>query len=382
MYNRFPVTFTHGKGCVLYDTEGKAYLDGLAGIAVNTLGHAHPALVGAIQEQAGKLMHVSNLFLTEPQAQLAEKLTQVSGMDRVFFCNSGAEANEGAIKLARKIAKERGRGGEIISLQNAFHGRTIGTIALGQEKYAKDFLPMPGALRQVPFNDIEAVRAMVSDQTAAIIVEPVQGEGGIYPATQAFLQTLRVLCDEHQLTLIFDEVQSGVGRTGHWYAWQYYGVQPDLLTSAKALGGGFPIGAVLAREEIASHLKPGDHGTTYGGNPLACAAALAVLNTVEQEGLLKATKANGAYLRERLEALKAQFPEDILEIRGVGLMQGVQMAYPTRPLVTILLHQGVIASATAGSVVRFVPPLIVTQEELDQMVDGLKTALELYQAEK
>ncbi|MEL6534354.1 MAG: aspartate aminotransferase family protein [Bacteroidota bacterium] len=382
MYNRFPVTLTHGQGCTVYDAEGKAYLDGLAGIAVNTLGHAHPALVGAIQEQAARLMHVSNLYFTEPQAQLAQKLTEVAGMERVFFCNSGAEANEGAIKLARKIAKQRGRGGEIISLQNAFHGRTIGTIALGQEKYSKDFVPMPGVLRQAVFNDIEAVKALVSQETAAILVEPIQGEGGIYPAQKEFLEQLRALCDEHQLTLIFDEVQTGVGRTGFWYAWQYYSVRPDILASAKGLGGGFPIGAVLAREEIAQYLKPGDHGTTYGGNPLAAAAALAVLNTVQAEGLLEATQANGRYLRRRLEEFQAKFTEDVLEVRGVGLMQGVQMAYPTRPLVTLLLQEGVLASATAGTVVRFVPPLIVTQDEIDQMVSGLERAMERYQEEK
>ena len=376
MYGRFPVTFERGEGCVLYDTNGKEYLDALAGIAVNNIGHCHPRWVQAVQGQANRLVHVSNLYYTEPQARLAKRLTEVSGMDRVFFCNSGAEANEGAIKLARKIGHAKGRKGHIISFQQSFHGRTVATIALGQEKYYSQFRPIPDEPRQVDLNDLDAVKKLVDQDTVGIIVEPIQGEGGIHPSHGEFLKGLRQLCDEHELTLIFDEVQSGMGRTGYWYAWQYYGVQPDILTSAKGLGGGFPIGAVLAREATAQHLQPGDHGTTYGGNPLGCAASLAVLDVIEEEGLLDAATRMGAYLREQLEELQMRYPDDIKDVRGVGLMLGAEMAYPSKPLVGRMMHHGVLTSATANTVVRMVPPLIITRHQIDHLVTVFEKAIQ------
>ena len=375
MYKRFPITFVRGEGSTLYDSEGKAYLDALAGIAVNSLGHSHPRLVKAIQDQAAQLIHVSNLYYTEPQGKLAQKLTEVSGMDRVFFCNSGAEANEGAIKLARKIGHAKGRKGHIVSMGHSFHGRTVATIALGQEKYQKGFSPMPGETRQAIMNDFGSVEALVDDDTVAIILEPVQGEGGIHPATKEFLEQVRALCDQKGMMLIFDEVQCGVGRIGTWYAWQHYGVQPDILTSAKALGGGFPIGAVLAKQEVAEQLQPGDHGTTYGGNPLACAASLAVLETIEAEGLLVASETKGAYLRNGLQSLQQKYPEQILEIRGEGLMVGAQMSFPCRELVGRMLKHGLLVSATADTVVRMVPPLVITTEEIDRLIQIFEIAL-------
>ena len=303
-YASLPITLVRGQGTRVWDADGKKYLDFLAGIAVNALGHCHPKLVRAVQEQAATLMHVSNYYYNAPAAKLAEKLVQVSGMERAFFGNSGAEANECALKIARKYGKAHGGPGKfgIVAAQKSFHGRTIATVtATGQPKYSEPFAPVVPGFSHVPFNDIAALEAAVTDDTCAVLLEPIQGEGGVYPAHKPYLEAARALCDKHSALLIFDEVQTGVGRTGKWFAYEHYGVIPDVLTSAKALGGGFPIGACLARGEAAETLVPGDHGSTYGGNPLACAASLAVLETIEEEYLLANAHAMGAYFAHTAE---------------------------------------------------------------------------------
>lgn len=372
-FNRFPVAFARGEGCYLWDVEGKRYLDALAGIAVNTLGHGHPKVVQAIQEQAAQLMHISNFFVSEPQMQLAEKLSKLSGMDRVFFTNSGAESLEGAFKIARKYAHSQGRGGHIISFENSFHGRTLATLATGIKSSHKGFEPIPVGFRQVPFNDMDAVKAATDKQTAAIVIEAVQGEGGIHLAEQAFLQALRAFCDKHHIVLIFDEVQSGIGRTGYWFAKDYFGVQPDIMTLAKGLGGGVPIGAILSSEKVSAALNFGDHGTTFGGNPLVCAASLATLQAIEDENLLEKVRQNGTWLREELQKLNEP---SIKQIRGLGLMTGVEFDFETKALVLEMLKNGVVANATATKVLRLVPPLIITKKELSVILEVLQKSIQ------
>ncbi len=372
-FRRFPLAMERGEGCYLWDVEGNKYIDALAGIAVNNVGHCHPKVVKAIQDQAGRLTHISNFFVSVPQVQLSEKLVSLSGLERVFFTNSGAESLEGAIKIARKYAHSRNRGGTIISFHNSFHGRTMATIATGQKKYQEGFDPIPTGFRHVPFNDLEAVKEAIDHETAAILIEPIQGEGGINVADQEFLKALRALCDQHDIVLIFDEVQCGIGRTGHWFAKDYFGVQPDIMTLAKGLGGGVPIGAILSNEKVSSAINFGDHGTTFGGNPLVCAASLATLEVIGEEHLLEHARDMGQWLKGQIEALNEP---SIKEIRGTGLMLGIVFDMETKPLVLEMMKHGVIANATAGNVLRLVPPLIITKKELSTILDVMVTSLQ------
>lgn len=367
-YKRFPLTITKGKGSKVWDSEGNEYIDALAGIAVNSLGHSHPKVVEAIKNQAEKLIHISNFYLTEPQALLSEKLANLSGLPRVFFGNSGAEANEGAIKIARKYAHTHHRGGEIISFEGCFHGRTLATIATGKWSMQEGFEPIPAGFKTAPFNDIEILKSMISEQTAAIIIEPIQGEGGINVVDKKFMKQLRTLCDENNIVLIFDEIQCGIGRTGYFFAKEYFDIQPDILTSAKALGSGVPISAILTTEKISEVIKPGDHGTTFGGNALATAASLAAINTIEQENLPNQATEKGKWF---INKIKENSPESIgiKEIRGMGLMLGFEFDREAKPIVEEMMKNGVLANATANTVLRIVPPLNISYEDLQTVVD-------------
>ncbi|MGY6560166.1 MAG: aspartate aminotransferase family protein [Nitritalea sp.] len=377
-FNRIPITFVKGRGARLWDAEGREYLDMLAGIAVTNVGHCHPKVVKALQEQAAELMHISNFFVSPPQVALSKLLTHLSGLERVFFTNSGAESVEGAVKIARRYAHAKGRGGEIISFEGAFHGRTLATIASGQKKYQEGFAPIPGGFRQVPFSDFEAVASAVSQETAAVLVEPIQGEGGVRPVCPHFLKKLRKLCDEQDIVLIFDEIQCGIGRTGHWFAKDYYEVQPDMMTLAKGLGGGIPIGAFLTNDKVAAAVQFGDHGTTFGGNPLATATALATLQVIQEEKLLAHTQEMGQLLREEIKNIQADFPE-IEEIRGKGLMLGIVFKQETLPIMRALLKERVVANATAGNVLRLVPPLTISEEEIFRFSLRLRKVLQTLQ---
>ncbi|MEX0965750.1 MAG: acetylornithine transaminase [Bacteroidia bacterium] len=371
-FKRYPITLASGKGAKVWDVEGKEYIDAVAGIAVNSVGHCHPAVVEAIQKQAEKLIHISNFYLSEPQAHLSQKLAEISGLDRVFLTNSGAEAVEGALKIARKHAHSIGRGGNIISMHGCFHGRTLATIATGKKEMQNGFEPIPQGFIQVPFNDIDAVAAALNEEVAAVIVEPLQGEGGIIEAQPEYLQQLRQLCDENNTVLIFDEIQSGIGRTGKWFAKDHYGVQPDIMTLAKGLGGGVPIGAVLSTEAVSAAINFGDHGTTFGGNPLVCAASLAVLKVIEDENLLKAADEKGKWLRQQINSLNEP---SIKKIKGLGLMLGIEFEFETKPLVAEMLSRGVLANSTAGNVLRLVPPLNIGYPELELLVSVLILSL-------
>ncbi|MGM0565225.1 MAG: aspartate aminotransferase family protein [Bacteroidota bacterium] len=367
-FKRFPLTITEGKGAHVWDDNGNKYIDALAGIAVSSLGHGHPKIVKAISGQAEKLIHISNFYLTPPQAKLTQKLTDISGMDRVFFANSGAEANEGAIKIARKYAHAKGRGGEILSFEGCFHGRTMATIAMGKDTMQKGFEPIPEGFKMLPFNNLKAVKEAVSENTAAIIVEPVQGEGGIHLAKKDFLQGLRKICNIHDIVLIFDEIQCGMGRTGYFFAKDYFDVEPDILTSAKALGSGVPVSAILTNNKVAETLNPGDHGTTFGGNALATAAALATIEAIEEEKLLDAAQEKGCWFITKMEEKN---PESIgiKEIRGLGLMLGIEFDREAKPIVEVMMKKGVLANATAGNVLRIVPPLNIPYEDLEKVIE-------------
>lgn len=370
LYKRYPLVLERAEGARVWDRDGREYLDALAGIGVNGVGHCHPKVVQAVQQQAARLIHVSNLYYTEAQSSLAEKLATVSGFEKVFFCNSGAEANEAAVKLARKYADKTGRTGPIVSLENCFHGRTIGTIALGKEKYRKGFGPMPSGIERVPANDIAALERIIDGQTAALILEPIQGEGGVVPLDQAYLERARALCDEHGALLIYDEVQCGVGRTGKMFAWQHFGVKPDLLTAAKGLGGGVPIGAVMATKEAAGVLGHGEHGTTFGGNSLATAAAGAVLDVVEEENLCEAAREKGEWLMQTLRE-RAEGWSCVKGVRGVGLMVGLELTFKGAPVVEKMLEKGVLSNCASDVVMRLLPPLVMTQEQLERVVEVL-----------
>ncbi len=375
-FKRYPVTLTHGEGSKVWDNEGREYIDALAGIAVNSLGHKNPAIINAIKEQADKLIHISNFYLSEPQALLSEKLATLSGLDRVFFGNSGAEAVEGAVKLARKYSNSKRDAGDVISFTGCFHGRTIATIAMGKKKMQEGFGPMPAGFKQAEFNNLESVKATADDKTAAIIVEPIQGEGGIVPAEKDFLQGLRDFCDEKDIVLIFDEIQCGIGRTGYTFAKDFYGVQPDILTSAKALGGGVPISAIICNNKIAGAINPGDHGTTFGGNPLATAAALATIKEIEKENFLEEVKEKGKWF---VDEIKSRDPKSVgmKEIRGMGLMLGIVFEFETKPVVENMMQLGVLANATAENVLRIVPPLTISKDELKKVIDVIFKAAEV-----
>jgi acetylornithine/N-succinyldiaminopimelate aminotransferase len=375
LYKRYPITLTQGRGARVTDTDGNEYIDALAGIAVNSVGHCHPNVVEAIQDQADNLIHISNLYYNQPQSELAELLTEVSGMDRVFFCNSGAEAVEGAIKMARKHGNHEDKQGDIISMHNCFHGRTIGTIAMGKDKYSKSFRPMPSGFSKVSMNNVEELEETMDDDTLAVILEPIQGEGGIHPVEKAYLEKVRELCDQHNAVMILDEIQCGVGRTGKMYAWQHYGVQPDIVTSAKALGGVFPIGAVLATDKASELFEHGDHGTTYGGNPLACAAAKASIQTIIEEDLLDQAIEKGNYFMNKMRSV-AQNWEAITEVRGAGLMIGVELNFKGAKVVEHMMHEGILSNCASDNVMRLVPPLTISMDDLKKvaqvLIDSIK----------
>ena len=370
LFNRYPITLVRGEGSQLWDTEGRPYIDVLAGIAVTSVGHSHPKVVRAVQAQAAKLMQVSNLFITEPQMQLTQQLAERSGLERVFLSNSGAEAVEAAFKLARKYGSRHGKDGTIVSMEGCFHGRTLATTAAGKDKYQQGFAPIPGGFVRAPYNNLEAVQAVVTDQTTAIIVEPVQWEGGIRVAEPEFLQGLRRLCDEKNMVLIFDEIQCGMGRTGSLFAYEPTGVVPDVITLAKALGGGMPIGATLAKESLTDALDQGDHGTTFGGNPISCAAALATLEVIVEEGLADRARQLGQQAVQYLQERAASHPS-VMGIHGKGLMLGVQLDQPARPVVDRMLEKRVIASAVGGNMVRLVPALTIEWDDLKKALDVL-----------
>jgi acetylornithine aminotransferase len=372
-YGRYPLVAARGAGCWLYDVDGNKYLDFLAGVAVNNLGHCHPKVVAALREQAGRLLHCSNYFHIPQQIELAELLCRHSFGDRVFFCNSGVEANEAAIKLARKYSAEQHGANrtEVITALASFHGRTLaGISATGQDKVKAGFAPLLPGFVHVPFGDIAALRAALTPNSCAILLEPVQGEGGVNVPPEGYLRAVRELCDERQLLLIFVEIQTGCGRTGTLFAYQQEGVEPDVMTLAKALAGGPPIGAMVAREQYAAALGPGSHGSTFGGNPLIAAAGLAALKTIIEDGVLDNCVAMGAYLRQKLEALKEKYPF-ILEVRGRGLILGMELSIEGGELVKTALERGLLINCTVGKVLRFVPPLTVSRDEIEQMLEIL-----------
>jgi acetylornithine/N-succinyldiaminopimelate aminotransferase len=371
-FRRYPLVLERGEGCFVWDVEGNKYLDVLAGIAVNNVGHSHPTVVKAIQDQAAKLVHISNFYLSKPQVELTEKLAEISEMDRVFFGNSGAEAVEGAIKLARKYAFKNGRGGTIISMEKSFHGRTLATIATGKEKMQHGFGPIPHGFKKVPFNDFDALKAEITEEVAGIIIEPIQGEGGINPVEIEYVKQVRTLCDEHNMSLIFDEIQCGMGRTGKWFAKEHYGVEPDIMTSAKGLGGGVPIGAFMAKEKTASAIDFGDHGTTFGGNPLVCASALATISVIEEEDLLENATEMGEWFKE---AIEAENLPGYKRFKGKGLMIGLEFDFETKPLVAKMMEHNVLANATADNILRIVPPLNIGYKELQILIDVIKLSI-------
>lgn len=380
-YARAPLSLVRGRGSYVWDDEGKQYLDFTSGIAVSALGHCHPHWVKAIQQQAAELIHVSNLFRNPNQAELARRIVGYAGPGRVFFCNSGAEANEALIKLARLhgVEKAGGKEGEcykIICAKNAFHGRTFGGMsATPQEKIQKGFRPLVPGFSFGEINNLQSFAELVDGQTAAIFIETIQGESGVNPCTPEFLRGLRELCSKNNLLLLVDEVQCGIGRTGTFYAFEQAGIQPDAVGMAKGLGGGFPIGAVWIRQNAAELFHPGSHGTTFGGTPLACAAALAVLDVIEREQLLKKVTENSAVWRAGLETLKQEFPTQIVGVRGVGYLVGVQFASETGPYQTALRENGMLVPSAGGNVLRLLPPLTATPEELHQSVEILRKVL-------
>ena len=372
-YTRQPLSIVRGRGTKVYDLEGHEYLDFVGGIAVNILGHGHPDLVQAIQRQAAQLIHTSNLYYTEPQVQLAQLLVEHSFADKVFFCNGGAEANEAAIKLARRYSHDRygAERFEIVTMKNSFHGRTMATLtATGQDKVQKGYEPLLQGFSYVAFNNLEELERAVTDKTAAIMIEPIQGEGGVYVADREYLKQVRDLCTRKDVLLIFDEVQTGMGRTGSLFAYEQWGVQPDIMTLAKGLGGGVPIGACLAIDSVAKTFSPGSHASTFGGNPLACAAGLAVCHTLLDSRLLDHARRTGEYFSKGLSDCKARH-RVVREVRGLGLLQGIELDMDAKTVVSECLARGILINATGEHVLRFVPPLIITPQEIDRLLDTL-----------
>ena len=388
-YGRFPIAIEHGEGCRLWDTEGKEYLDFVAGIATCTLGHAHPALIAAVTEQIKKLHHVSNLYYIPEQGELAEWLVNNSCMDKVFFCNSGAEANEAAIKLVRKYAHtflDKVEQPIILTAKASFHGRTLATVAAtGQEKYQKGFTPLPTGFAYVPYNDITAIENAIADldegtfsRVVGIMIEPLQGEGGVRPGDLEYFLKLRKICDENNILLVFDEVQVGVGRSGKLWGYEQLGVEPDILTSAKGLAGGIPIGAMLCKNSCAA-FEPGNHASTFGGNPFVCASALAVLRTIENEGILHNVQARGEQLRVKLRAIAKKYPSLFTEVRGWGLIDGIELRaeidLTSIDLVKAAMEEGLLLAPAGTKVLRFVPPLVVSSAEVDEAANILERAI-------
>ena len=376
-YNRYPIALERGKGVFLYDCEGNRYLDFVAGLGVNALGHAHPRVVKVIRQQAARAIHFSNLYYNEYQGRLAEKLCQLSGLNRAFFSNSGTEAIEGSIKLAR-LAGHRAGGeakSQLVALQGSYHGRTFGAMSLtGQDKYRKGFEPLLEDVKFVPRNDLEALRQAINDHTCAIVLEPIFGEGGIHECSAEFLQECRALADRHRAALIFDEIQCGLGRTGTIFAFQAFGVTPDIVAIAKPIAAGLPLGAFLAKEEFASAISAGQHGTTFGGGPLACRVALEYLAIIEEERLLENVMRVGTYLQEQLKALGERH-DAVNEVRGRGLIQGLQLAVPARPIVEEALAEGVLLNSTQDTVLRFLPPFLLQEKHVDKGMRVLKKLL-------
>lgn len=375
--DRLPVAFEKGEGIALYSTDGEKYYDFLGGIAVNALGHNNKILTEAIKEQADKVLHTSNLYYIENQAVLAKLLCEHSCADKAFFCSTGAEANEGAIKLAKKYFYNKGSDKyEIISLDKSFHGRTIATVsATGQEKYQKPYRPLVPGFIQVEPNNFKAVEAAITDKTAAILIELIQGESGVYPMDKEYVASLRKLCDEKDIILIFDEVQTGMGRTGEYFAHQYYGIEPDIFTCAKALGGGIPIGAVCAKDFVASAFTPGDHGTTFGGNPLACAAGIAVFKAYEQENILDNVKKVSAYFMGALKELKNSYPDKIVDLRNAGLLIGIELKPDISKAVFKGLFENKYLTSLCTNTIRIAPPLIITKSDADGFISALEKVL-------
>lgn len=377
VFGRYQMVMELGQGCRVWDNEGNEYVDAFAGIAVNSLGYNHPVLVKAISEQAAKLMHCSNLYYTEIQAKALRVVAEATGMDRIFFANCGAEGNEGAMKLARKYGVSRAPTKyKIISADESFHGRTFDTLAAtGHDYYHVGYGPLSPGHVLVPYGDIEALEAQMDDDVCAVLLEPIQGEGGVHVPSDEYLQQVRALCDKHDALLIFDEVQTGVARTGKWFAYMHSGVKPDILTFAKGIGGGFPVAGFAVPERLAHVFKPGDHGGTFGGNPLACAAVYATLTTIKSEGLVDKVAEKGEYFKNELRKLQEKYPDKVTDVRGCGLMLGMEVAGEGKPIVESCLANNVIVNCTAGNVIRIVPPLIISKEEIDIVVAALDKAL-------
>lgn len=377
VFGRYPMVMELGQGCRVWDNEGNEYVDAFAGIAVNSLGYNHPVLVKAISEQASKLMHCSNLYYIEIQAKALRVVAEATGMDRIFFANCGAEGNEGAMKLARKYGVSKAPTKyKIISADESFHGRTFDTLAAtGHDYYHVGYGPLSPGHVLVPYGDIKALEAQMDDDVCAVLLEPIQGEGGVHVPSDEYLQQVRALCDKHDALLIFDEVQTGVARTGKWFAYMHSGVKPDILTFAKGIGGGFPVAGFVVPERLAHVFKPGDHGGTFGGNPLACAAVYATLTTIKSEGLVDKVAEKGEYFKNELRKLQEKYPDKVTDVRGCGLMLGMEVAGEGKPIVESCLANNVIVNCTAGNVIRIVPPLIISREEIDIVVAALDKAL-------
>lgn len=374
-YKRNHVVISRAKGSRIWDVDGKEYLDLFAGWGVSGLEYCHPRVVEAIRSQVEKLIHMPNNYYNELQGKLAQKIAETSFGGKCFFCNSGAEAVEGALKLARKYGASTGRY-EVVTMENSFHGRTFGALsATGQAKYRDGFGPILSGFKYVPFGDFGALRSAFSKETCAVMVEPIQGEGGIHVAPREYFQQMKDLCSHRDVLLIFDEVQTGVGRTGEYFGYQLYGVEPDIMTLAKALGGGFPIGALVVQQRLAGVLVPGNHASTFGGSPLACAAALAVFDAIEEDNLLENAKAMGAYLQEKLESLRVRHSV-IKEVRGVGLMVGAELTQDGSPIAERCLENGLLINCTAGTVLRFLPAMTVRREDIDRGIEILDSVLE------
>lgn len=377
VFARYQIVLDHGDGVYVYDTQGKKYIDYLGGIAVNVLGYNFPKLAKAIADQAAKMIHCSNLYYTQVQADAASKLVALSGLGKAFFGNSGAEANEGAIKLARKYAHSFDpEKSQIITAWHSFHGRTLATLtATGQPKYQEGFGPLPGAFDYVEYGDIEALEKMMSDKTCAVMLETIQGEGGVYVPPADYFKKVRALCDKYNAVLILDEVQCGMGRTGKFFAYEQFGIKPDIVTLAKGLAGGVPIGAFIASDKVAAVFHAGDHGSTFGGNPLACAASNVVIDEISSTERLNAVNEVGTYLKSKLEGFREKYPALIKEVRGMGLILGMQLTKPGRDIVNACLAEGAIINCTAGDVLRFVPPLIVTKKQVDELCEIMERVL-------
>lgn len=377
VFGRYPMVMELGQGCRVWDNEGNEYVDAFAGIAVNSLGYNHPVLVKAISEQASKLMHCSNLYYTEIQAKALRMVAEATGMDRIFFANCGAEGNEGAMKLARKYGVSKAPTKyKIISADESFHGRTFDTLAAtGHDYYHVGYGPLSPGHVLVPYGDIKALEAQMDDDVCAVLLELIQGEGGVHVPSDEYLQQVRALCDKHDALLIFDEVQTGVARTGKWFAYMHSGVKPDILTFAKGIGGGFPVAGFAVPERLAHVFKPGDHGGTFGGNPLACAAVYATLTTIKSEGLVDKVAEKGEYFKNELRKLQEKYPDKVTDVRGCGLMLGMEVAGEGKPIVESCLANNVIVNCAAGNVIRIVPPLIISKEEIDIVVAALDKAL-------